>query len=403
MRVVLCHRVNTCDEYEKIPGWRGTIKNTNYINSSEKKFGDIGIELDGTSNPYDPDGLYWLNETEIKVTDSEKASYKETIPSLPKDFKIGDKIHVVALRGNRSKKYQKLDKLYGVIEIADNLNDNYGVRFDKYVNPDSGKGLYWFNEREIKIVPLPLSLPKFSLGEMFSVGDNIRIIIPGDSLNGQEGRIMYDNAWGDPNLYEVVIGGELITFRNNQMKLISKNNKTKSEENNMLIENNNKTTQVARCKELLDLWLGKHVSIANSWADSKMRSTLEDDPILSEALQCSKNIIDAINDQEGVFVSYDIPSENFIYEYLLKNGIMYENTKDNTSKLGKVNQDFIKDIKNQYNEILAFLKAADTYEQELDILINYDVLDEFERLYVDEDLVRNDLNLMLGELQYAAK
>lgn len=156
-----------------------------------------------------------------------------------------------------------------------------------------------------------------------------------------------------------------------------------------------------RCKELLNLWYKKSKTNIYTAVNTKFGELLKNDPLTQKIIQSLQTI--------RVLWGTEYPGEDderqrqyrlgggFYFEQWMKNyeqyikdlkgnkpigeiyGFSFLTYTNTTSKLLEVLKDkenqLREDLETKYDEILTQIKAADTYEQEINILKAYGVLD----------------------------
>lgn len=156
-----------------------------------------------------------------------------------------------------------------------------------------------------------------------------------------------------------------------------------------------------RCKELLNLWYKKSKTNIYTAVNTKFGELLKNDPLTQKIVQSLQTI--------RVLWGTEYPGEDderqrqyrlgggFYFEQWMKNyeqyikdlkgnkpigeiyGFSFLTYTNTTSKLLEVLKDkenqLREDLETKYDEILTQIKAADTYEQEINILKAYGVLD----------------------------
>lgn len=156
-----------------------------------------------------------------------------------------------------------------------------------------------------------------------------------------------------------------------------------------------------RCKELLNLWYKKSKTSIYTAVNTKFGELLKNDPLTQKIVQSLQTI--------RVLWGTEYPGEDderqrqyrlgggFYFEQWMKNyeqyikdlkgnkpigeiyGFSFLTYTNTTSKLLEVLKDkenqLCEDLETKYDEILTQIKAADTYEQEIQILKAYGVLD----------------------------
>ena len=163
----------------------------------------------------------------------------------------------------------------------------------------------------------------------------------------------------------------------------------------------NTTTLEPRCKQLLELWYDKSKTNIYTAVNTKFGELLKNDPLTQKIVQSLQTI--------RVLWGTEYPGEDderqrqyrlgggFYFEQWMKNyeqyikdlkgnkpigeiyGFSFLTYTNTTSKLLEVLKDkenqLREDLETKYDEILTQIKAADTYEQEINILKAYGVLD----------------------------
>lgn len=155
-----------------------------------------------------------------------------------------------------------------------------------------------------------------------------------------------------------------------------------------------------RCKELLDLWYKKSKTNVYTAANAKCGELLEKDSLTQKIIQSLQTIrvlwgTDHPGDDNerqkqyemgpgyyferwmknyNFLTSSDMNDAFWVIDYI--NHLTYTTVTEKLLKgLEKKSKQLLEDLKNKHNEILTQIKAAETYEQEIQILKAYGVLD----------------------------
>ena len=155
-----------------------------------------------------------------------------------------------------------------------------------------------------------------------------------------------------------------------------------------------------RCKELVDLWYKKSKTNVYTAANAKCGELLEKDSLTQKIIQSLQTIrvlwgTDHPGDDNERQKQYEM-GPGYYFERWMKNYNFLTSSDMNdafwvidyfnhltcttaTTKLLKgleeKSKQLLEDLKNKHNEILTQIKAAETYEQEIQILKAYGVLD----------------------------
>ena len=155
-----------------------------------------------------------------------------------------------------------------------------------------------------------------------------------------------------------------------------------------------------RCKELLDLWYKKSKTNVYTAANAKCGELLEKDSLTQKIIQSLQTIrvlwgTDHPGDDNerqkqyemgpgyyferwmknyNFLTSSDMNDAFWVIDYI--NHLTYTTVTEKLLKgLEKKSKQLLEDLTNKHNEILTQIKAAETYEQEIQILKAYGVLD----------------------------
>lgn len=178
--------------------------------------------------------------------------------------------------------------------------------------------------------------------------------------------------------------------------------------NNELYNSNTCTlkseTNEPRCKELLDLWFRKSKNNIYAISNAEFKGLLEKDPLTQKIVQSLQTIRslweseypgDDDNRQEEYEegAGYYFKQWMFDYNEALTTMIYYKTISpfwdmgafkriaytNETKKICKVLKEATLDkidiLKDEYEEVLIMLKAADTYQHEIEILQAYGIVD----------------------------